>query len=65
VVVAQSNPPKADWGTDLTAAWTRQDGLAAIVLAVDWGDRYGLGCEVSKSQQAPVVLFPVGKALRA
>jgi transposase InsO family protein len=53
------------WATDLTTAWTRQDGLAAIVPVVDCGDRYGLAREVSKSQEAPAVLFPVEKALRA
>lgn len=62
VVVAESN---RRWATDLTTAWTRQDGLAAIVPVVDCGDRYALACEVSKSQEAPVVLFPVEKALRA
>lgn len=62
VVVADSN---RRWATDLTTVWTRRDGLAAIVPVVDCGDRYVLACEVSKSQEAPVVLFPVEKALRA
>ena len=62
VVVAHSN---RRWATDLTTAWTRQDGLAAIVPVVDCADRYALACEVSKSQEAQVVLFPVEKALRA
>lgn len=62
VVVADSN---RRWATDLTTVWTRQDGLAAVVPVVDCGDRYGLACEVSKSQEAPVVLFAVDKAMRA
>jgi len=62
VVVAESN---RRWATDLTTAWTRKDGVAAILPVVDCGDRYVLACEVSKSQEAPVVLFPVDKALRA
>jgi putative transposase len=53
------------WATDLTTAWTRKDGVAAIAPVVDGGDRYVLACEVSKSQEASVVLFPVEKALRA
>jgi len=61
VAVAQSN---RRWGTDLTTVWTRQDGLAAVVPVVDCGDRYVFACEVSKSQEAPVVLFPVEQSMR-
>jgi len=56
VVVADSH---RRWAADLTVAWTRKDGVAAILPVVDCGDRYVLACEVSKSQEAPVVLFPV------
>jgi hypothetical protein len=36
VVVADSN---RRWAKDLTTAWTRKDGVAAIVPVVDCGDR--------------------------
>jgi len=53
------------WATDLTTTWTRQDGLAAITLVVDCGDRVALAASVSKSQESPVVLAPLDKSLRA
>lgn len=62
VVVAESN---RRWASDLTTAWTRRDGWAAIVPVIDCGDRTGLACEVMKSQQAPMVLAPVEKSLVA
>lgn len=62
VVVAESN---RRWASDLTTAWTRQDGWAAIVPVIDCGDRYGLACGVMKSQQAPMVLAPVAHSLVA
>jgi transposase InsO family protein len=49
VVVADSN---RRWATDLTTAWTRKDGVAFKVPVVDFGERYVLACEVSKSQEA-------------
>lgn len=60
VVVAESN---RRWASDLTTAWTARDGWAAIVPVIDCGDRYGLACDVMKSQQAPMVLAPVGSSL--
>jgi hypothetical protein len=36
VLVADSN---RRWATDLTTAWTRKDGVAAIAPVVDCGDR--------------------------
>lgn len=60
VVVAESN---RRWATDLTTAWTSQDGWAAIVPVIDCGDRYGLACDVMKSQEAAMVLSPVARSL--
>jgi len=45
--------------TDLTTAWTRLDGVTAIVPTLDYGDRYALALTVSKSQEAPAVLAGV------
>lgn len=53
------------WASDLTTAWTRRDGWAAIVPVIDCGDRYALACGVMKSQQAPMVLAPLEQALVA
>jgi putative transposase len=60
VVVADSN---RRWASDLTTAWTSRDGWAAIVPVIDCGDRYGLACDVMKSQEAPMVLSPVARSL--
>jgi len=60
VVVATSN---RRWASDLTTAWTAQDGWAAIVPVIDCGDRYGLACDVMKSQEAPMVLSPLARSL--
>lgn len=60
VVVAESN---RRWASDLTTAWTMRDGWAAIVPVIDCGDRYGLACDVMKSQEAPMVLSPVARSL--
>lgn len=51
------------WATDLTTTWTRLDGLAAITLVVDCGDRVALAASVSKSQESPVILGPLAKSL--
>jgi putative transposase len=60
VTVADSN---RRWATDLTTAWTRRDGVVALVPVIDCGDRFGLACAVTKSQEAPAVLAPVGSSL--
>jgi putative transposase len=56
--------PNRRWATDLTTVWTAQDGLCAVTILVDCGDRSVLGVEVSKSQEAPTILAPVRAALR-
>jgi len=60
VAVVESN---RRWASDLTTAWTARDGWAAIVPVIDCGDRYGLACEVMKSQEAPMVLSPLARSL--
>jgi transposase InsO family protein len=60
VTVADSN---RRWATDLTTVWTRQDGVVALVPVIDCGDRFALACAVTKSQEAPSVLAPVGGSL--
>lgn len=60
VTVAESN---RRWATDLTTVWTRQDGVVAVVPVIDCGDRFTFECAVTKSQEAPHVLAPVGGAL--
>ena len=51
------------WATDLTTAWTVDDGVVAICPVIDCGDRTILDIDVSKSQQAPATLLPVERAL--
>jgi putative transposase len=53
------------WATDLTTVWTPSDGLVAVTVLVDCGDRSVLGLTASKSQDAPTVLGPVQAALVA
>lgn len=53
------------WATDLTTVWTTQDGLAAIALVVDCGDRLALEVDVTKSQESGPVLAPVRRSLTA
>lgn len=60
VTVAASN---RRWATDLTTVWTEQDGLVAVTILVDCGDRSVLGLAASKSQQSGVILAPVQAAL--
>lgn len=60
VKVADSN---RRWATDLTTTWTRQDGLVALVPVIDCGDRVVFEVGVSKSQESPIVLGPVERAL--
>jgi len=60
VKVADSN---LRWASDLTTTCTRQDGLVALVPVIDCGDRYLFEVGVSKSQESPVVLGPVERAL--
>jgi putative transposase len=57
--------PKSNrrWATDLTTVWTRKDGLCAVMVVVDCGDRSVLGLRASKSQQSLAVLSPVRLAL--
>lgn len=62
VVVADSN---RRWATDLTTAWTKEDGVVAIVPLIDCGDRVVLALEATKRQDAPAVLAPVEHALLA
>jgi putative transposase len=56
--------PNRRWATDLTTVWTAQDGVCAVTILVDCGDRSVLGLTVSKSQEAPTILAPVRAALR-
>lgn len=51
------------WATDLTTVWTAQDGLAAITLVVDCGDRFALEVDVTKSQESGPVLAPTRRSL--
>jgi putative transposase len=51
------------WATDLTTAWTRRDGVVAIIPVIDCGDRVALACEVSKSQESGAVLAPLEQSL--
>ena len=44
------------WATDLTTVWTRRDGLVAVVLVIDCGERMVLDYEVTTSQESPTVL---------
>jgi putative transposase len=62
VAVAHSN---RRWGTDLTTVYTKRDGWVAVVPVLDYGDRTFLSFEVSKSQDALVVLSPLQRALEA
>jgi putative transposase len=62
VAVADSN---RRWGSGLTTTWTRQDGTAALVPIMDYGDRVAFRCKVTKSQESAPVLEPTEKALRA
>lgn len=62
VCVPESN---RRWGTDMTTAWTRLDGVVAVVPTLDYGDRFALALTVSKSQESPAVLAGVEAALRA
>lgn len=62
VVVPQPNRRLA---TDFTTAWTKEDGVVAIVPVIDCGCRSVLALEVTKSQQAPDVLAAVERALEA
>jgi putative transposase len=60
VAVPESN---RRWATDLTTAWTAQDGTVALVPVIDCGDRVVFDIEVTKSQESPAVLAPVERAL--
>ena len=62
VAVPESN---RRWATDLTTVWTQQDGLAAVALVVDCGDRLMLAGQVTKSQQSVAVLAPLRNSLEA
>jgi putative transposase len=55
--------PNRRWAMDLTTAWTKADGLVAITVLVDSGCRSVLGIQVSKSQEAHVILRPLENAL--
>ena len=61
VTVPQSN---RRWASDLTTVWTAKDGLCAVMLVVDCGDRSVLALRASKSQQSLAALSPVHTALR-
>jgi transposase InsO family protein len=62
VAVPESN---RRWATDLTTTWTARDGTVALVPVIDCGDRFVFDIEVTKSQEAPAVLAPLARALRA
>lgn len=53
------------WATDLTTAWTKQDGTVALVPVIDCGDRVVFEIAVTKSQESPAVLAPVERSLEA
>lgn len=55
--------PNRLWGTDMTTAWTKEDGLVAIVPVIDCGCRSLLELRVTKSQESPAILSAVGAAL--
>ena len=61
VAVPESN---RRWATDLTTTWTARDGTVALIPVIDCGDRFVFDIEVTKSQEAPVVLAPLARALR-
>jgi len=62
VVVPEPNRRLA---TDFTTVWTAEDGLVAVAVTVDCGCRSVLDVTVSKSQDAPSMLFSVDNALVA
>lgn len=62
VAVSHSN---RRWGTDITTAWTSLDGWVAIAPVLDYGDRFLLDFEVTKSQDALHVLAPLQRAMEA
>ena len=51
------------WASDLTTAYTTQDGWVAIVPLIDCGDRVVLDIEVTRSQDSSAVLRPIERAL--
>jgi len=53
------------WATDGTLVWTEADGWVTVVPVVDCGDRSALACDVTKSQEARPMLWPVARALQA
>jgi putative transposase len=55
--------PNRRWATDMTTAWTKRDGVVAIVPTIDCGCRSVLGMVVGKSQDAPALLSSVEEAL--
>lgn len=61
VVAATSN---RRWSTDMTTAWTRNDGWVALTPVIDNGDRWVFKVGVSKAQDAPAILQPLEEALR-
>lgn len=57
--------PNRRLATDLTTAWTRRDGVVAIVPTIDCGCRSVLALAVTKDQHGPAVLASVERALEA
>lgn len=55
--------PNRRWATDLTTVWTEKDGLVAVTILVDCGDRTVLRVVASKSQASWAILAPVRSAL--
>lgn len=53
------------WGSDITTVWTRRDGWVAVAPVLDYGDRFLLDFEVTKSQDALAVLAPLQRALES
>lgn len=53
------------FATDFTTVYTRDDGVCAVALVVDSGDRAVLALEATRSQEAPPILRPVEQALEA
>jgi putative transposase len=55
--------PNRRWCSDMTTVWTRKDGWVAVTPVVDCGCRSALQIGISKAQDAPAILAPLGTAL--
>lgn len=57
--------PNRRFATDFTTVWTKEDGVVAVVPAIDCGCRSILGFDVTKDQQGPAILKAAENALVA